>query len=199
MFPSCWKYIELICLCVHAEVCHCLIYSIQDIYCEKNRPEIPQSISDLGIWLMADKMRNPIIVGTNLFFLFVIINFDVLLLTRCHFSLGINTVFVLFFFQGRVRTQSVLLKPVYVGSKYEVVVHLLVQWLPNCLNNEVQIEEQTTYWFIMLWKIFHCNSELILNVWNLKGNIYRRNSLELQLVNPYLRRLLSPLSTLYMT
>lgn len=84
---------------------------------------------------MADKMRNPIIVGTNLFFLFVIINFDVLQLTRCHFSLGKNTV---------------LLRSMHVGSKYEVLVHLLVQWLPNCLNNEVQIEEQTTYWFIML-------------------------------------------------
>lgn len=135
MFPSYWKYNW-----AHLSMCACRSLLLPNIFNPGHLLWVKQARnSSKHKWL-----RNMINGRQDeesyycwdwLFFLFVIINSDVLLLTTCHFSLGINTI---------------LLRPVHVGSKYAALVHLLVQWLPNCLNNEVQIEEQTTYWFIML-------------------------------------------------
>lgn len=64
--------VELIGLCVHAEVYPYLIYSVQNISSERNWSKNSSRVSDLGARLIAGKVRNPIIIGTGLFqFLFL--------------------------------------------------------------------------------------------------------------------------------
>lgn len=115
--------IELIWLCVHAQVCRCLMSSIQNIYCEKKQPVILQSISDLGTWLMADKMRNPVIVGTYFFFCLL------LLTLTCYCSL------MPFLIRNKYRIIKICACWVKIWARSPppcpVVAQLLKQWGSN--------------------------------------------------------------------
>lgn len=119
---------EFIHLCVHVDIS--LIHSIYG-------PENPPSISGLGTWLMAEKVRNPITAGT---FLSVLTTLMCYSSPRRYYSLWRNTV---------------LLKPVHVGHKYVSLV-----CLPKC---SVRVKwNKTLSWVTMLLDTFCHNSKVIM-------------------------------------